>query len=66
MDVPPSPWEPLWTQSPHTPMDSNSFSTSLVGLPMHHLRPLNHRSSVPWKIDLLQKKLPTYYAKLIL
>ena len=22
--VPPSPWEPPWTQSPHTPMDCNS------------------------------------------
>ena len=58
MDAPPSSWEPPWTQSHHTPMGTVTlFSLPLgCGSTHAHLRPLNHRSSVPQKIDFLQKK----------
>ena len=64
MDVPPSSWEPPWTLSPHTPMGTVTlFPLHLgCGSAQAHIRPLNHRSSVPQKIDLLQTKLPTYQA----
>ena len=59
LDAPPSSWEPPWTQNPHTPMGTVTlFSLPLgCGSTHAHLRPLNHRSGVPQKIDFLQKIL---------